>query len=330
MSLLFSADCGARPHNHHHRRPFMKRQHVAVNLSDKTDLSDKGAEYDIVKHEDDMIKQNLLPTIKDVMMQQALVKSDESSSAKYPGTLEEQVLPAISAMKFTGGGVAEEASMQQWYKTGGRGLENPKNIDLGASNGLLMTEGFNVGNKDDDVQRNDKVIKSEFTKVNSQKKGEENFIDGDSDSRHNVFQDSVSFHDGFAKGNRASVRSQQQEDDDDEMEDVPDNELEEPKTKPLVSDDDNSPQSHLDDTSKRNHANTMDMKDNQNVASSSSSSTRSSNKKSTNGDNGVVSHVLEAVFGQQNSPSDYGVHRENLTPSMSMFLPSDQNDEFSQ
>jgi len=336
ISLLFPADINTRPHSKHY--PSMKRQHVAVNLGDKKDLSEKeGADYDIVKHEDDMIKENLLPTIKDMMMQQALVKTDESSRMRYPGTMEEQVLPAMSAMKFTGGGVAEEANMQQLYKSN-KGLENQKSID-GINNGLL-TEGFSVGNKENGLSSgNDKMVKLDFTKTtNPRVAGEEpeqRVVNDAGNSRHNVFQDSVSFHDGFVANNRANDEEQ---DDDDEMEHVSERELAEPKTKPLVSfdrDDNESndnQQSHLDDTSKRHHTN-LNI-NNQKHAFSSSPTRSSSNKKSNNGsdkDNGVVSHVLEAVFGQQDSTaSQYGVRRESLSPSMSMFLPSRQIDQFSQ
>ena len=72
----------ARPRGHHSAN---KRQHVAINLGEKLNIEEKDPnELDIVRQEDDMIKSNLLPNMKDMMFQQQQAQAEENSGLRLP------------------------------------------------------------------------------------------------------------------------------------------------------------------------------------------------------------------------------------------------------
>ena len=273
----------SRP-RHHHVTSKGKRQHVAINLQNQLSSNwNSISELDMAKEEDEMIKSNLLPNMKDMELQREQARQEQNSGLKYP-------------LAFTGSNVAPiESASKKFFQDDPQNFWIGKNINKGIEdqheskfvqqqqqqqiNSEATTsnedvkfrkEGGDIGGRDEDTP----LVENERRK------------DEADASRRDSFQDSEDFNDGFK-----------------DEEDVHDNlatDKEMTESKPFRS----SHKKEVEESSKRKQVEALEEESSKRYSTDVDSNkdeadqpTASVNDKTDN----QISDVLKSVFGQGDS-----------------------------
>ncbi|XP_066931718.1 high mobility group nucleosome-binding domain-containing protein 5-like [Clytia hemisphaerica] len=282
----------ARPRGHHSAN---KRQHVAINLGEKLNIEDKSPnELDIVRQEDDMIKSNLLPNMKDMMVQQQQAQVEENSGLRFP---------SIGNNPFSNSPVEmnnkKPASEQQNFWLG----SDTKDENVGE---LPQIENdFHTKIEGEKTTAGEaKLVKGGEKHISHGRENEDSHTEGENENA-GLIKDKMSHEDG----NEALEKPGNKENQDgasrrDDTGDLPnenpflDKELEDPKGKLIKSGENHHEESYQEDG--HSISGKQDISANRRV----SHSYRREQKP-----DGDISDVLKSVFGENGDPN-YPVERQ--------------------
>lgn len=200
-----------KPRHHHHTH---KRQHVAINLEnhfhpDETTIN----ELQMAKEEDDMIKSQLLPNMKDVYIQREEAKLEQDSRLKYPlssGGVVNDFAPAESASKK----FFDDDSQNFWVGDDNNnnnnkieGREDEENKMVKQQHGLpsddetakeVESSKFINNNDIEENRGKNQEESANFNEENNNDRKTTNSKDGATAAmRRDSFHDSEDFNDGF-------------------------------------------------------------------------------------------------------------------------------------
>lgn len=199
-----------KPRHHHHTH---KRQHVAINLEnhlhpDETTIN----ELQMAKEEDDMIKSQLLPNMKDVYIQREEAKLEQDSRLKYPlssGGVVNDFAPAESASKK----FFDDDSQNFWVGDDDNnnnkieGREDEENKMVKQQHGLpsddetakeVESSKFINNNDIEENRGKNQEESANFNEENNNDRKTTNSKDGATAAmRRDSFHDSEDFNDGF-------------------------------------------------------------------------------------------------------------------------------------